>query len=57
MPGSRLVNKDQVLPKSTVVFSCDADADLYGPEKLECLDDGSFDADFPKCTGKILLKD
>ena len=39
MPGSRLVNKGQVLPKSTVAFSCDADADLYGPE---CLNDGNL---------------
>lgn len=55
MPGSRLIGRNQVLPNSTVVFSCDANADLHGPKKLVCLEDGRFDADYPTCIGKYLF--
>ena len=54
MPGSRLIGRNQVLPNSTVVFSCDADATLHGKEKLVCLEDGRFDAEFPTCTGNYV---
>ena len=53
MPGSRLIGRNQVLPDSTVVFSCDGDANLQGPNKLVCLEDGHFDADFPTCIGNF----
>ena len=53
MPGSKIIGINQVLPDSVVVFSCDGEAQLIGPKKLMCLDDGRFDADFPTCEGKL----